>query len=116
MLTGPQSRVYFAGDTATATGSRQIAGRYPGIDLALMPVGAYEPFWFMRTMHVNPEEAVRATIECGATRMAPMHWGTFLLSVEPLLEPMEKATKAWADAGRPREDLWDLAVGETRTI
>jgi L-ascorbate metabolism protein UlaG (beta-lactamase superfamily) len=116
VLTGPQSRVYFAGDTAYGHWFRQIAGRYPGIDLALMPVGAYEPFWFMRTMHVNPEKAVRATIECGATRMAPMHWGTFLLSVEPLLEPMEKATKAWADAGRPREDLWDLAVGETRTI
>jgi L-ascorbate metabolism protein UlaG (beta-lactamase superfamily) len=116
ILTGPGSRVYFAGDTAYGHWFREIADRYPAIDLALMPVGAYEPFWFMRSMHTNPEEAVRATIECGATRMAPMHWGAFLLSVEPLLEPLERAAKAWADAGRPREHLWDLAVGETRIL
>lgn len=116
MLTGPDSRVYFAGDSAYGHWFREIAGRYPAIDLALMPAGAYEPFWFMRTMHCSPEEAVRATIECGATRMAPMHWGTFLLSVEPLMEPLERTTKAWADAGRPREHLWDLAVGETRIL
>jgi L-ascorbate metabolism protein UlaG (beta-lactamase superfamily) len=116
MLTSRDSRVYFAGDTAYGHWFGEIADRYPAIDLALMPVGAYEPFWFMRTMHVNPEEAVRGAIECGATRMATMHWGTFLLSVEPLLEPLERVTKAWADAGRPREHLWDLAVGETRII
>jgi hypothetical protein len=48
--------------------------------------------------------------------MATMHWGTFVLSAEPLLDPVRTAVSAWAGAGRPREDLWDLAVGETRMM
>jgi L-ascorbate metabolism protein UlaG (beta-lactamase superfamily) len=110
------SRVYFAGDTGYGHWFGEIATRYPGIDLALMPIGAYEPGWFMRPMHVDPEESVQAAVELGATRMATMHWGTFILSAEPLMEPVERAAKAWAAAGRAREHLWDLAVGETRTI
>jgi L-ascorbate metabolism protein UlaG (beta-lactamase superfamily) len=116
VLTAQDTRVYFAGDTGYGHWFGEIASRYPGIDLALMPIGAYEPGWFMRPMHVDPEEAVQATIDAGATRMATMHWGTFILSAEPLMEPVERAAKAWATAGRPREHLWDLAVGETRTI
>jgi L-ascorbate metabolism protein UlaG (beta-lactamase superfamily) len=65
---------------------------------------------------MNPEEAVRACRDLGARRMATMHWGTFLLSAEPVLEPVERAQRAWAAAGLPREDLWDLAVGETRAL
>ena len=45
-----------------------------------------------------------------------MHWGTFVLSAEPLLDPVRVAASTWAEAGRPREDLWDLAVGETRAL
>jgi hypothetical protein len=94
----------------------EIGGRYPGLDLALMPVGAYEPSWFMRPVHLHPDEAVRACLDLGAKRMATMHWGTFMLSAEPLLEPVERAVKAWAEAGQAREDLWNLAVGETRAL
>lgn len=113
---GGDRRIYFAGDTGYGQWFGKIAARYPAIDLALMPVGSYEPSWFMHTTHVNPEQAVQATIDSGAVRMAPMHWGTFILSTEPLAEPAERAAKAWAAAGRPREHLWDLAVGETRTF
>jgi L-ascorbate metabolism protein UlaG (beta-lactamase superfamily) len=110
------TRVYFAGDTGYGHWFAQIGARCPGIDLALMPVGAYDPRWFMRPMHMDPEEAVRACDHLGAARMAPMHWGTFLLSGEPVTEPPERAAKAWASAGRPREDLWDLAIGGTRSL
>lgn len=109
-------RVYFAGDTGYGHFFGEIAARYPGIDLALMPVGAYEPSWFMRPVHLDPAEAVRACGDLGAARMATMHWGTFLLSTEPLLAPVLEAERAWLDAGRPRDRLWDLAVGETRTL
>ncbi|HEY8451423.1 MAG: MBL fold metallo-hydrolase [Micromonosporaceae bacterium] len=109
-------RIYFAGDTGYGHWFTEIGARYPGIDLALMPIGAYEPQWFMRPVHLNPEEAVRACDDLGATRMATMHWGTFLLSAEPVTEPPERAAKAWAAAGRPRDNLWDLAVGETRAL
>jgi L-ascorbate metabolism protein UlaG (beta-lactamase superfamily) len=70
----------------------------------------------MRPMHLNPEEAVRACRELAATWMATMHWGTFVLSAEPVAEPAERAAKAWLEAGLPREHLWDLAVGETRSL
>ncbi|WP_202638055.1 MBL fold metallo-hydrolase [Bailinhaonella thermotolerans] len=109
-------RVYFAGDTAYGHRFAEIGERYPGIDVALMPVGAYEPRWFMRSAHVDPQEAVRATLDAGAQRMATMHWGTFMLSAEHLLAPVEEARKAWEAASRPREDLWDLAVGESRVL
>jgi L-ascorbate metabolism protein UlaG (beta-lactamase superfamily) len=116
LTTDEGRRVYFAGDTGYGHFFPEIAARYPGIDLALMPVGAYEPAWFMRPVHLNPGEAVRACGDLGAPRMATMHWGTFLLSTEPLMAPVEEAQKAWAETGRPREDLWDLAVGETRVL
>lgn len=110
------ARVYFAGDTGYGPWFGEIARRYPGIDLALMPVGAYDPRWFYRFIHLSPEEAVQACLDLGARRMAPMHWGAFVLSSEPVMEPLDRTTAAWAASGRLREDLWDLAVGETRTI
>jgi L-ascorbate metabolism protein UlaG (beta-lactamase superfamily) len=116
ILASDTARIYFAGDTGYGHWFSEIGARYPGIDLALMPIGAYEPQWFMQPMHLNPEEAVQACHDAGAIRMATMHWGTFILSGERVTEPPERAAKAWAGAGRPREHLWDLAVGETRTL
>ncbi len=114
--TGAGAKVYFAGDTGYGHWFGEIAERHPDIDLALLPVGAYEPNWFMKPLHLNPSEAVQACLDLGAPRMATMHWGTFQLSAEPLLAPVEEAAAAWARAGRPREDLWDLAVGESRVL
>jgi L-ascorbate metabolism protein UlaG (beta-lactamase superfamily) len=110
------SKIYFAGDTGYGHWFGEIGKRHPDIDLALMPVGAYEPNWFMRPMHCNPAEAVRAVGDLGARRMATMHWGTFVLSAEPLLAPPAEAEAAWDAAGRPRSDLWTLAVGESRAL
>ncbi len=114
VFTSGDTKVYFAGDTGYGRWFADIASHHPGIDLALLPVGAYEPNWFMKPVHMSPPEAVRACADLGARRMATMHWGTFVLSAEPLLDPARKAATAWAQAGRDRADLWDLAVGETR--
>jgi L-ascorbate metabolism protein UlaG (beta-lactamase superfamily) len=81
-----------------------------------LPVGAYEPNWFMKPVHMNPAEAVQACLDLGAARMATMHWGTFPLTAEPLLDPLRLTQQAWAATGRPRADLWDLAVGESRML
>lgn len=116
VITGESSRVYHAGDSGYGPAFAEIGGRYPGIDVAMLPIGAYDPRWFMRPVHMDPEEAVRAAGDLGARRMACMHWGTFTLTREPVTEPVERARRAWAAADRPREDLWDLAVGETRTL
>ncbi|MBL1083857.1 MBL fold metallo-hydrolase [Streptomyces actinomycinicus] len=109
-------RLYFAGDSGYGHWFSRIGRRHPGIDLALMPIGAYDPRWWLRDVHCDPEEAVRATMDLGARRMAPMHWGTFVLSAEPVLEPLTRAAAAWEKAGLAREDLWDLPIGGSRVL
>ncbi|GGQ14400.1 MBL fold metallo-hydrolase [Streptomyces mutabilis] len=117
VLTAPDGRrVYFAGDTGYGHWFARIGRRYPGIDLALLPIGAYDPRWWLRDVHCDPEEAVRAAQDVGARRMAPMHWGTFVLSAEPVLEPLTRVRTAWQRAGLPREHLWDLPVGGSRVL
>ncbi|MEV5411617.1 MBL fold metallo-hydrolase [Thermopolyspora sp. NPDC052614] len=116
ILSAQGHRVYFAGDSAYGDRFKQIGARYPGIDLALMPIGAYEPRWFTRVAHVDPAHAVQACLDVGAHRMATMHWGTFALSGEPVLAPVHEVREAWAARGLDRADLWDLAVGETRLL
>jgi L-ascorbate metabolism protein UlaG (beta-lactamase superfamily) len=108
--------VYFAGDSAYGPYLSEIGARSPQIDLALMPVGAYLPRWFMKPLHMNPAEAVRGCADLGARRMATMHWGTFALSAESPMAPLEPARQAWRDSGRSDDDLWDLSVGQTRVL
>lgn len=77
--------IFHCGDTAYFNGFREIGARH-AIDVALMPIGAYDPP-SGREVHMNPEEALQAFVELGARRMVPMHYGTFRLSYEPLDEP-----------------------------
>ncbi|MFD5509753.1 MBL fold metallo-hydrolase [Streptomyces sp. NPDC127051] len=109
-------KVYFAGDTGYGHWFGEIGRRHPGIDLALLPIGAYAPRWWLRDVHADPEEAVQACRDVGARRMAPMHWGTFVLSAEPVTEPLVRVRAAWARAGLSREDLWDLPIGGSRAL
>jgi L-ascorbate metabolism protein UlaG (beta-lactamase superfamily) len=116
MITGGGTTLYHAGDTGYGPRLAEVGARFPEIDLAMLPIGAYEPRWFMRPVHMDPEEAVLAAVNLGARRMVGMHWGTFRLSREPVLEPPRRMRTAWAAAGRAPEDLWELAVGETRSL
>ncbi|MET9496506.1 MBL fold metallo-hydrolase [Streptomyces sp. NPDC006552] len=109
-------RVYFAGDTGYGRYFSEIGRRHPGIDLALLPIGAYEPRWWLRDVHCDPEDAVRAAQDVGARAVAPMHWATFLLSAEPVMEPLTRLRAAWEKAGLPRAALWDLPVGASRVL
>lgn len=110
-------RIYFAGDSGYFDGFREIGRRYGPFDAALLPIGAYEPRWFMQAAHMNPEEAVRAFQDLGATgTFVGMHWGTFKLTDEPVLEPPERARAAWCAAGLPPGKLWVPQHGETRVL
>jgi N-acyl-phosphatidylethanolamine-hydrolysing phospholipase D len=115
-IAAPVGRLFFAGDTGWHPEFARLAERFGPFDVAFLPIGAYEPRWFMRTVHMNPEEAVQAARELGAPRVVPMHWGTFKLTDEPLDEPPERARAAWRAAGLPDERFWQLAFGETRTL
>jgi L-ascorbate metabolism protein UlaG (beta-lactamase superfamily) len=106
--------VYHAGDTAWFDGFSEIGRRIPGLTAAMLPIGGYDPAWFMEHQHLNPEQAGKAFLELGAEVMVPMHWGSFRLTDEPLCEPMYRLRAWWAsvtDDGDGR--LADLAVGET---
>jgi L-ascorbate metabolism protein UlaG (beta-lactamase superfamily) len=82
-------QVYFAGDSGYQEGLFAEIGRRCGPpDLALIPIGAYEPRWFMKDAHMNPAEAVRVHREVGARRSIAMHWGTFQLTDEGREEPV----------------------------
>jgi L-ascorbate metabolism protein UlaG (beta-lactamase superfamily) len=80
-------RVYFAGDTGYAPFFGDIAKKFPAIDVAILPIGAYEPRWFMQTQHLNPEEAVRAHLDLGARQSMATHFGTFQMADEGLEDP-----------------------------
>ena len=114
-------RVFFAADTGYHPEFARIGERFGPFDLALMPVGAYEPRWFMRVVHMTPEEALQALDElrrgAGAAEvpcMVPIHWGTFKLTDEAMDEPPRRTRDEWARRNWPIERLWQLAHGETR--
>lgn len=112
-------RVFFAGDTGLHPEFQRIGERCGPFDLALMPIGAYDPRWFMRPIHMNPEEAVTAyQALAGATApvFVPIHWGTFKLTDEPLDEPPARLRRAWRERGLDEGRLWVLAHGETRGL
>jgi len=106
--------VYFAGDSGYCPHFAEIGRRFPRIDLALLPIGAYEPRWFMRQQHVDPEEAVRAHVDLGARRSLGMHFGTFQLTEEAIDAPVLALREAQAQAGVAEADFDVLAFGETR--
>ena len=95
----PSGSVYFAGDTGYGPHFEAIAARVPPIDVALLPIGAYSPRWFMEDQHINPREAVAAAGTLDA-HLVPMHWGTYRLTEEPLDEPPRLAEIAAAEAKR----------------
>jgi N-acyl-phosphatidylethanolamine-hydrolysing phospholipase D len=109
----PELTAYHAGDTAYAkTVFEQIGARFPAIDYAMLPIGAYDPPWFMQPQHMGPEEALQAFIDLGAKQFVAMHWGTFRLTDEPLGEPPERLRAAWeAKVGTATQPIVQ-AVGE----
>ncbi len=116
MLRAGARLVYFAGDTGYEERLFAGVGRRCGApDLALLPIGAYEPRWFMRPSHMNPSEAVRVHGDVGARRSVAMHWGTFQLTDEGREEPLRALAQAREAAGLAPDDFATPALGESVT-
>lgn len=113
VIEGGGLRAYHSGDTAYFSGFKQIGARAGRIDAAMLPIGAYDPRWFMREQHMNPEDAVQAFVDLGAARFFAMHWGTFKLTDEPLDEPPRLARELFARRGLDAATLVIPAIGET---
>jgi L-ascorbate metabolism protein UlaG (beta-lactamase superfamily) len=109
-------RFFFAGDSGYTPHFDEIGKKLGPFDLSAIPIGAYEPRWFMRRHHVSPEEAVQVHRDIRSRKSVAIHWGTFILTDEPLDEPPARLKKAMEARGLPPEAFVVLEHGETITI
>ena len=104
---------FFPGDTGYGPHFRIIRERLGPVDLAVLPIGAYEPRWFMQSMHMDPYDAVKAHADLGAAASVAMHWGSFRLTDEGIEAPLRRLEAARREAGLLEEAFRVLAHGES---
>ena len=109
------AKIYHIGDTGFHSGInyRAAAQKHGPFDLAIIPIGAYEPRWFMNGQHQNPTQAVEGFLACGAKAAVGHHWGTFQLTNEPIDEPPALLKKALAEKKVDEARFVPLHPGET---
>jgi len=103
---------YFVGDTGYFRGFQEIAEKFK-FQYVLMPIGAYEPEWFMSDSHINPEDAVRAFLEVSGEFFIPMHYGAYRLADDTGPEALERLNQEWERQQLPEEQLKIIRIGET---
>jgi L-ascorbate metabolism protein UlaG (beta-lactamase superfamily) len=110
-------RMFFTGDTGYSTQHfRDIGARLGPIDLALIPIGGYEPRWFMQPQHVDPEQAVQIHRDLRARLSIGVHWGTFQLTDEPLDAPVDALALARDKLGVRADEFIVLRHGESKRL
>lgn len=109
-------RLYFAGDTGYGADFADIGAVFGGFDLSLIPIGAYEPQWLMGSVHVNPEDAARIHRDVQSRLSVGMHWGTFVLTDEPVDEPPHRLARARREQGIADDAFVVMRHGETRNF
>jgi L-ascorbate metabolism protein UlaG (beta-lactamase superfamily) len=116
MVEAEGRRVYFAGDSGYGAHFKEIGRRFPGIDVALLPIGAYEPRWFMGPVHVDPAQAVQAHLDLLPSHSVAMHFGTFQLTDEGIDAPIEELRQAREASGLPPDAFQAPTVGGSLTF
>ena len=116
VIEGGGVSIYHSGDTAYFEGFAEIGRRFPRLDAALLPIGAYDPRWFMSKQHMDPREALDAFQDLKARTVVAMHWGTFKLTDEPLDEPPALFRQDATARGFGEDVARVAAVGETITL
>lgn len=106
-------RFLFVGDSGYTAHFKEIAARFGPFDLAAIPIGAYEPRWFMHPHHLSPQEAVQVHLDVRSKKSVAIHWGTFILTDEPLDEPPRRLEEAKKEKGLSDEEFVALGHGET---
>jgi len=110
----PGGRIYFVADSSYGDGRnfREVRQRHGPLRLAILPIGAYEPRWFMRDQHMNPAESVQAFIDSGAEFALGHHYGTFQLTDEAIDAPLIALAEALQTAGIAPERFGTLRPGQ----
>lgn len=116
VIEGAGGPVYFAGDTGAGPHFAAARARFGDFRLAILPIGAYQPEWFMAPIHIDPAGAVAAHLELGAQRSLGMHFGTFDLAFEGQDDPPRALAAARAARGVEPDAFFVLAPGEGRDI
>jgi L-ascorbate metabolism protein UlaG (beta-lactamase superfamily) len=106
-------RIFFAGDTGYSPHFVEVRERVGDVALALLPIGAYEPRWFMKDVHMTPAEAVQAHLDLEAASSLGMHFGTFQLTPEGIGEPLVALEEALRARGVPKSRFRTLDSGES---
>jgi len=113
---GKQQRLYFGGDSGYFSGFKEIGEKFGRFDLALLPIGAYLPRWFMSPVHMEPAQSLQAFLDVRAEKMLAIHWGTFDLADEPLDEPPRLLRAAAESLRIDPAGIWIFQPGETRRL
>lgn len=116
MIQSAGRRIYFGGDSGYSNHFSDIKRKLGPPDIAMLGIGAYEPRWFMKPVHMNPAEAVKAHIDLEAKQSIGMHFGTFHMSAESIDEPPTDLKAALSKEGIPESRLVTLHEGETRAF
>ena len=117
VIEGGGLRIVHTGDLGYSKDARDIGDRLGPFDLALIPIGAYAPRWFMKAHHVDVPEAIQVRADLRAARAIGMHWGTFEhLTDEPMDEPPAELARRRAAVGLAPEQFDVMKIGETRSI
>ena len=116
MVVAASARIFFAGDTAYAPFFPDIRQRLGPINLALLPIGAYEPRWFMQVVHMNPAEAVQAHLDLEASESVGMHFGTFPMTTEGIDEPLRALEEARRARNVEPSGFRTLGFGESVAV
>jgi L-ascorbate metabolism protein UlaG (beta-lactamase superfamily) len=115
-LRTPRGSVYFSGDTAHGEHFAAIRARLGPPSVSLLPIGAYEPRWFMRPVHMNPAESVDAHLALGSRHSLAMHFGTFQLTDEGIDAPARDLAAALAARGVAPEAFTVPLIGATSVL
>jgi L-ascorbate metabolism protein UlaG (beta-lactamase superfamily) len=113
MVGAGAARIFFAGDTGYGPFFSGIRQRLGPVHLALLPIGAYEPRWFMNDVHMNPEEAVQAHLDLESAQSVGMHFGTFQLTTEGIDEPLRALEASCRARNVPAVRFRTLGFGES---
>lgn len=116
VIKSPSGAIYFAGDTGYGPHLKEHGDQFGPFELTILPIGAYEPRWFMAAVHLNPEEAVQAHLDLKSRQSLAIHFGIFQLTYEAIDEPEQDLRKALEQHSIDDHLFWTLKPGEGKSL